>query len=78
MEEFRGKGIGKALMSNVAAVGKEQQCVRLQLSVLDWNTPSLDFYLAKGAQNLTASEGWHFLQFDGEAVDRLAKEAPKN
>ncbi|KAJ8401731.1 hypothetical protein AAFF_G00377020 [Aldrovandia affinis] len=78
MEEFRGKGIGKALMSKVAAVGKEQQCVRLQLSVLDWNTPSLDFYLAKGAQDLTASEGWHFLRFDGEALDRLAKEAPKN
>ncbi|XP_041947920.1 diamine acetyltransferase 2b [Alosa pseudoharengus] len=77
MPEFRGKGIGKALMSSVARVGKEQQCARLQLSVLDWNTPSMDFYIAKGAQNLTKSEGWHFLRFDGEALDKLAEEAPK-
>ncbi|KAJ8276105.1 hypothetical protein COCON_G00078570 [Conger conger] len=77
MPEFRGKGIGKALLSKVAAVGKEQQCVRLQFTVLDWNTPSLDFYFSKGAQDLTATEGWHLLRFDGEALDRLANEAPK-
>ncbi|XP_064207669.1 thialysine N-epsilon-acetyltransferase-like [Anguilla rostrata] len=78
MPEFRGKGIGKALLSNVAVAAKEQQCVRLQLSALDWNTPSLDFYFTKGAQDLTATEGWHFLRFDGEALDKLAKEAPRN
>ncbi|XP_071757801.2 diamine acetyltransferase 2b [Centroberyx gerrardi] len=78
MPEFRGKGIGKGLMSKVAQVGKEKQCVRLQLSVLDWNTPSLDFYVAKGAQDLTASEGWHLLRFDGEALDKLANEAPED
>ncbi|XP_063059422.1 diamine acetyltransferase 2b [Engraulis encrasicolus] len=76
MPELRGKGIGKALMCSVAKVGKEQQCARLQLSVLDWNTPSMDFYLAKGAQDLTKSEGWHFLRFDGAALDKLAEEAP--
>lgn len=58
-------------------VAKEQQCARLQLSVLDWNTPSMDFYIAKGAQDLTKSEGWHFLRFDGEALDKLAAEAPR-
>ncbi|KAG7484912.1 hypothetical protein MATL_G00055010 [Megalops atlanticus] len=78
MPEFRGKGIGKALISKVAQVCKEQQRVRLQLAALDWNTPSLDFYLAKGAQDLTASEGWHLIRFDGEALDKLAQEAPKN
>ncbi|XP_029924646.1 diamine acetyltransferase 2-like [Myripristis murdjan] len=78
MPDFRGQGIGKSLMSQVAQVGKEKQCVRLQLAVLDWNTPSLDFYVSKGAQDLTASEGWHFLRFDGEALDELANEAPKD
>ncbi|XP_030649005.1 diamine acetyltransferase 2b [Chanos chanos] len=76
MPEFRGKGIGKALMSTVARIGQEQQCACLQLSVLDWNRPSLDFYLAKGAQDLTATEGWHFLRFDGDAMEKLAQEAP--
>ncbi|XP_075958671.1 diamine acetyltransferase 2b [Anarhichas minor] len=78
MPEFRGKGIGKGLLSKVAEVGKKMQCVRLQLSVLDWNTPSRDFYAAKGAQDLTASEGWHFLRFDGQDLDNLANEAPED
>ncbi|CAL8364917.1 unnamed protein product [Lota lota] len=78
MPEYRGKGIGQGLMSKVAQVGKEKQCIRLQLSVLDWNTRSLDFYIKKGARDLTASEGWHSLRFDGEALDKLAAEAPKD
>ena len=59
-------------------VGKKKQCVRLQLSVLNWNTPSIDFYAAKGGQDLTASEGWHAIRFDGEHLDKLADEAPKD
>ncbi|KAM3600685.1 uncharacterized protein V6R79_000636 [Siganus canaliculatus] len=78
MPEFRGKGIGKGLLSKVADVGKKKQCVRLQLSVLDWNTPSRDFYAAKGARDLTDSEGWHFIRFDGQSLDNLANEAPKD
>lgn len=57
-------------------MGKEQQCIRLQLSVLDWNKPSLDFYMAKGAEDITAKEGWHNIRFHGEALDNLAQEAP--
>ncbi|XP_037605507.1 thialysine N-epsilon-acetyltransferase-like [Sebastes umbrosus] len=78
MPEFRGKGIGKGLLSKVAEVGKKKQCVRLQFSVLDWNTPSRDFYAAKGAQDLTDSEGWHFMRFDGQSLDDLANEAPQD
>ncbi|KAF3840720.1 hypothetical protein F7725_006582 [Dissostichus mawsoni] len=78
MPEFRGNGFGKGLLCKVAKVGKEKQCVRLQLSVLDWNTPSRDFYAAKGAQDLTDSEGWHFIRFDGQNLDNLANEAPKD
>uniref|UniRef100_A0A3P9HKA7 Spermidine/spermine N1-acetyltransferase family member 2b n=1 Tax=Oryzias latipes TaxID=8090 RepID=A0A3P9HKA7_ORYLA len=77
MPEFRGNGIGKGLLCKVAEVGKKKECVRLQLSVLDWNTPSRDFYAAKGAQDLTVSEGWHAIRFDGPSLDNLAKEAAK-
>lgn len=59
-------------------VGRKKDCVRLQLSVLDWNTPSRDFYAAKGAQDLTVSEGWHFIRFDGQNLENLANEAPKD
>lgn len=78
MPEFRGNGIGKGLISRVAEVALEKQCVRLQLSVLNWNTPARDFYAANGAQDLTVSEGWHFIRFDGLSLHNLAKEAPKH
>ncbi|XP_033996273.1 diamine acetyltransferase 2-like [Trematomus bernacchii] len=78
MPEFRGNGFGKGLLCKVAKVGKEKQCVRLQLSVLDCNTPARDFYAAKGAQDLTDSEGWHCIRFDGQNLDNLANEAPKD
>lgn len=78
MPEFRGNGIGTGLLSKVAEIGKQKQCVRLQLSVLDWNTPSRDFYAGKGAQDLTVTEGWHTIRFDGQNLDKLANEAPKD
>ncbi|KAK1787616.1 hypothetical protein P4O66_016114, partial [Electrophorus voltai] len=76
MPDFRERGIGKSLVASIAKVGTEQQCMHLQFSVLDWNKPSLDFYMSKGAQDLTAKEGWHLLRFDGVALIKLAQEAP--
>uniref|UniRef100_A0A3Q1ECH2 Spermidine/spermine N1-acetyltransferase family member 2b n=1 Tax=Acanthochromis polyacanthus TaxID=80966 RepID=A0A3Q1ECH2_9TELE len=74
-----GNGIGTGLLSKVAEVAKKKkQCVHLHLSVLDWNTPSRDFYAAKGAQDLTVTEGIHVLRFDGQNLDNLANEAPKD
>uniref|UniRef100_A0A3P8ZP28 Diamine acetyltransferase 2 n=1 Tax=Esox lucius TaxID=8010 RepID=A0A3P8ZP28_ESOLU len=62
----------------VVCVAVAKRCVRLQFSVLEWNKPSLDFYFTKGAEDLTAKEGWHFLRFHGQALDQLAREAPNN
>uniref|UniRef100_A0A8D3CYM1 Spermidine/spermine N1-acetyltransferase family member 2b n=1 Tax=Scophthalmus maximus TaxID=52904 RepID=A0A8D3CYM1_SCOMX len=73
-----GIGIGKGLMGKVAEVAKKKQCVRLQLSVLNWNTSTRDFYAAKGAQDLTEREGWHLIRFDGENLDNLANDAPSD
>ncbi|KAM9333582.1 thialysine N-epsilon-acetyltransferase-like isoform 2-T2 [Pholidichthys leucotaenia] len=78
MPEFRGNGIGKALLSKVAEVGKKNQCVQLRLTVLNWNTPARDFYAAKGAQDLTVSSGWHFIHFTEQSLDDLVNEAPKD
>ena len=46
--EFRGLGIGKALLQRVAAIAVEKGCPRLQWEVLDWNTPAIDFYRGHG------------------------------
>jgi GNAT superfamily N-acetyltransferase len=70
LPEFRGQGIGKALLQRVAAVALEKGCQRLQWEVLDWNTPAIDFYRAMGAEFL---DEWRNVRLDGEAIKRLAQ-----
>jgi len=47
--DFRGKGYGKALLKEVARIAAERKCGRLEWACLDWNKPSIDFYLSLGA-----------------------------
>jgi len=67
--EFRGLGIGKALLQRVAAIAVEKNCPRLQWEVLDWNQPAIDFYSAMGAEFL---DEWRNVRVSGEALNRLA------
>jgi len=71
--ELRGLGIGKALLRKVAAIALEKGCLRLQWEVLDWNTPAIEFYRAMGAEFL---DEWRNVRVSGEALGRLAAEAP--
>ncbi|XP_048091690.1 thialysine N-epsilon-acetyltransferase-like isoform X2 [Alosa alosa] len=73
---WEGKGVGRALLSTVAKVGKEQHCA-IMLTEMRGNTPLIDFYIAKGGEDLTVTERRHFLRFDGDALDKLAQEAPQ-
>jgi GNAT superfamily N-acetyltransferase len=66
---FRGKGIGKALLSAVAAIAVAEGCPRLEWSVLDWNQPSIDFYHQMGA--VMKSE-WKGMRVSGDALKALA------
>src|SRR5208337_2001018 len=70
LPEFRGLGIGKALLRRVAAVAVEKGCERLQWEVLDWNTPAIEFYTAMGAEFL---DTWRNVRLGGEAIRRLAE-----
>jgi GNAT superfamily N-acetyltransferase len=67
--EFRGLGIGKALLETVAAVAVEKDCQRIEWAVLDWNTPAIDFYRAKGGEFL---DEWRKVRVSGPALKRLA------
>jgi len=67
--EFRGLGIGKALLKEVAAIAVEKNCPRLQWEVLDWNTPAIEFYRAMGAEFL---DEWRNVRVAGEALWKLA------
>src|SRR5215471_19276490 len=66
---FRGKGIGKALMVHLARRCVAQGWGRLQWSVLDWNTPSIDFYKSLGG---VLMDEWTVVRVSGEALQRLA------
>lgn len=65
----RGKGIGKALLARLAKIAVERGYGRLDWAVLDWNTPSIEFYRGLGAVPLDA---WTGYRLTGEALDRLA------
>jgi GNAT superfamily N-acetyltransferase len=68
---LRGKGIGKSILTRLAAIAVEEDCARFEWSVLDWNQPSIDFYHAMGA--VMKSE-WRGMRVDGEALKNLAKQ----
>ena len=67
--EFRGKGIGKALLVHLAKIAVEEGCERFNWNVLDWNKPAIDFYESLGAKWL---KEWLIMRVDGEALKKLA------
>ncbi len=70
LPEFRGKGYGKALLKKLARIAVERGCGRLEWSCLDWNKPSIDFYLSLGA---TPMDDWTVYRLTGETLDKMAE-----
>jgi GNAT superfamily N-acetyltransferase len=70
---FRGKGIGKALLAYLAKLCIENGWSRMQWTVLDWNTPSIDFYKSLGADMM---DEWKLCKLTGAALSQLAKAKP--
>ncbi len=68
--EYRGRGFGKALLSKLAEITVERECGRLEWACLDWNKPSIDFYLSVGAVPM---DEWTTYRLTGEALKELAK-----
>ena len=69
-EQYRGKGIGKALLAWVASAASDQNCFGVRWQVLDWNTPAIDFYKSLGA---TFLDEWKTVSLDGDALERVAR-----
>ena len=69
LPEYRGNGYGKALLQRLAAITVERGCGRLEWSCLDWNKPSIDFYLSLGA---TKMEDWTTYRMTGEVLQNFA------
>ena len=71
LPEHRGKGCGGALLRRLARIAKERGCGRLEWSCLDWNRPSIQFYLSLGARPM---EDWTTYRLTGETLDRAAQQ----
>ena len=69
--EYRRRGIGRALLQHLARICGERDYGRFEWSVLDWNTPALEFYRSLGA---VARDEWTTHRVSGEALRRLAGE----
>ena len=63
--KYRGNGYGKAILKRLAQIAVERGCGRLEWSCLDWNQPSIDFYLSLGA---TPMSGWAGYRLTGKTL----------
>lgn len=70
LPEYRGRGCGKALLSRLAALALERGCGRLEWSCLNWNRPSIDFYLSLAAEPMS---DWTVYRLSGSSLNALAR-----
>ena len=70
LPEYRGMGCGTALLRKLAQIALERGCGRLEWACLDWNKPSIDFYLSLGARPM---DEWTTYRLTGETLERMAK-----
>ena len=68
--EYRGKGIGTAIFHHLAKIACAQGCGRLEWWCLDWNRPSIDFYLSLGAE---AMDEWTVYRISGDTLKRMGE-----
>lgn len=70
LPEFRKKGYGKAFIKRLAEITVERGCGRLEWACLDWNKPSIDFYLSLGAIPM---DEWTVYRITGDTLIHMAK-----
>ncbi|MBQ1524016.1 MAG: GNAT family N-acetyltransferase [Firmicutes bacterium] len=71
LPEFRGHGVGKATLKELARIAVERGCGRLEWWCLDWNRPSIDFYLSLGAVPM---DEWTTYRVTGDTLKKLAQD----
>lgn len=70
LPEYRGRGYGKSLLKKLAEIAVKRGCGRLEWSCLDWNQPSIDFYLSLGAKRM---DEWTVYRLTGETLQELGR-----
>ena len=75
LPEYRGRGLGRGLLKELAHIAVMRGCGRLEWSCLDWNAPSIGFYLSMGA---TAMDEWTTYRVTGDSLKKLAEQTGQN
>ena len=70
LPEWRGRGIGRALLRHLAGIAVTRGCGRMEWAVLDWNEPAIRFYESVGARPMSE---WTVFRVTGDALKRLAE-----
>ena len=70
MPKHRGFGYGRAILRKLAQIAVERGCSRLEWWCLDWNKPSIDFYLSLGAEPMS---DWTAYRIAGDTLNKLAE-----
>lgn len=68
--EYRGRGIGKAMLTELARIAVDRGCGRLEWWCLDWNEPSIEFYKSMGAEPM---DEWTVYRIAGDTLQELGK-----
>jgi len=74
LPDERGKGYGKGLLQHLARIAVQRGCGRLEWNCLDWNQPSIEFYLSLGAEKM---ECWTTYRLEGDTLEELAAQLPR-
>ena len=70
LPEHRGRGIGTTLLVELARIARDKDCGRMEWTVLDWNKPSIEFYLSLGARPM---DEWTVYRMTEPEIKRLAE-----
>ena len=68
--QYRRRGYGRVMLKKLAEIAVERGCGRLEWWCLDWNRPSIDFYLSLGAEPMS---DWTVYRISGDTLTRLAE-----
>ena len=68
---FRGKGLGRCMLTYLGYLARKRGCGRLEWWVLDWNTPAIDFYQSMEAVPM---DDWTVFRITGDSLEKLSRE----